>query len=105
MENDKTVRAILISSIILILVLILMVRKDIKQLKSKTDTFANDKEKVDRAVDVINSVGQPMKQNPNMSFDESKGYMASLDAVEYRDVKSTVQSGGSLTASSLASKW
>jgi hypothetical protein len=105
MASDEVIINALRLAILLVLVLIYICWKNIKSIKTNPDTFANDKEKIDRAVEVINSVGEPMKKNPNMTFDESKGYMSSLDAVEYRDVKSTVKSGGSLTASNLASKW
>jgi hypothetical protein len=105
MTNEDIIKYSLQAAIILVLVLILICWRAIRVKKTTPDTFANEKEKIDRAEQVINSVGAPMKANPNMTFDESKGHMPSLDAVEYRDVKSTVKSGNSLNAANLAANW
>jgi hypothetical protein len=106
MDEEKTICAALTISIILVLILIIITLNDINKLeKGKNEPFADEKEKEKRADEVINSVGQAFKNDPNMSFDQSKSYLPNINAVEYKDVKGIVGSGQSLTNESLVLRW
>lgn len=104
--TKKNVCSMLIVSIILVLILILITMNDICKMKKQgSESFADEKEKSQRANEVISSVGSAFQSNPNMTFDQSKSYLPSINAVEYKDVKTIVGSGQPLNSDTLVSMW
>jgi hypothetical protein len=97
--GDEITCNVLKLAIILVLILIIIIWQE-----KKSDTFVNEHQKIERAKSVIESVGGAMKENPDMSFNQTKSFMPNLDAVEYRDVKSAVKNGD-LSPEKLAAKW
>lgn len=93
-------------AILIVLFMILMVCNDIDKLTNqKSERFANEQEKLERANVVVEKVGATVRENPNMSFGQFKNVLRDGDAVEFRDVRALAAGGGEISAEKLAARW
>lgn len=101
-ENSDQIQTALAIIIIVVLLISFEIHRDTLRRRSGVDSFASEKEKLDRAKEVVDKAAPAFKSNPNLSFDQFKDKVKDGDAVEYKDLRA---SGGNANPSTLAAGW